>query len=65
METSLYKITFKDGRVFKVFCANKAQKKRFRNTINQSKKPICFDVTDVENGIHDINQWEEIIKTIN
>ena len=61
METTLYKITFDDGRVFKVFCANKHQKRRLTTTITSSEnETVSIDV--LESGIHTIKQWEDIIK---
>jgi hypothetical protein len=61
METTLFKIEFSDGRVFKVFCANKHQKDRFLRTTWDSD----FTVEVLENGIHNINQWEKYIRAIN
>ncbi len=60
METSLYKVTFKDGRVFKVFCQNRNQKQRFnRIWAGLKEKSVTCEV--LENGIHNISQWEKII----
>lgn len=62
METSLYEITFKDGRVFRVFCANKAQKERFKKSYlvnNFFGKQAQYK--QISNGIHTIKQWEDII----
>ena len=61
METTLYKITFKDGRVFKVFCANSTQKRRFTTTMAQ-KGALGTKIEELENGIHTIKQWEDILK---
>jgi len=58
METTLYEVTFKDGRVFRVFCANKSQKKRFTKQLIKTGKECKFTV--VANGIHNIKQWEKI-----
>lgn len=58
METTLYKITFKDGRVFKVFCANKHQKSRFLRSSIGIYNESTLEV--VENGIHTIKQWEDL-----
>jgi len=57
METTLYKVSFDDGRVFKVFCANKAQKNRFRATVTTGE---AVTVEVLENGIHNIKQWEDM-----
>lgn len=58
METALYIIRFKNGREFRVFCANRSQKQRFLKTIHQTK--------DIElktiNGIHTVAQWEEMTR---
>lgn len=60
METTLYKITFSDGRMFKVFAQNKSQKVRFLLSLQRlSVQPIT--VEPIENGIHTISQWEEIV----
>ncbi len=65
METTLYKITFKDGRMFKVFCANKKQKERIYATADPIKKhDPAVKIEVLENGIHDINQWEQIVTTL-
>lgn len=56
METTLFKVTTKDGRTFKVFCASKHQKDRFKETLNDLSD---YGMTVLENGIHDIKQWEK------
>lgn len=58
METSLYKITFKDGREYRVFCANKKQKERLQKITNSLG--IFQDVEVMTNGIHTIKQFEDI-----
>ena len=65
METTLYKITFKDGRTFKVFCANRKQKERAYATADAIKKhdPEAT-ITVLENGIHDVKQWEQIVSKL-
>lgn len=59
METSLYKVFFKDGSMFKIFCANRIQKRRFWKSVTGMKQISSID--DTENGIHNIEQWEKII----
>jgi len=59
METTLYKITFQDGREYRVFCGNKAQKKRFYKMVETLKDYETLE--ELTNGIHTIKQWEEII----
>jgi len=58
METTLYTIRFKNGRLFNVFCANKNQKERFLKSIRNTK-----DITvETVNGIHTVTQWEAMTK---
>ena len=59
METSLFEITLSEGRKFRIFCANKSQKKRFMKTLSEVKSE---NMIVASNGIHAIKQWEEIIK---
>ena len=63
METSLYRIEFSDGRVFKVFCANKAQKQRFVTSMQQFRGEDT-KYYPIENGIHTIKQWEQIAEKL-
>ena len=63
METTLFKITFDDGRKFKIFCANKHQKLRLLTAYHIVEGTAGLE--ELENGIHTIKQWEEIIKNLN
>ena len=63
METTLYRVTFKDGREFRVFCANKAQKNRMHATA-QKVTGCEYTIEPIINGIHTINQWEKIVTTL-
>lgn len=63
METTLYKITFGDGRKFNVFCANKKQKQRLHRLM--ANNPLGGVTEASVNGIHDIKQFELIIKSLN
>jgi hypothetical protein len=58
METTLYTIRFKNGRLFNVFCANKNQKQRFLKSIRFTKGIKIETV----NGIHTVAQWEAMTK---
>ncbi|MES2408765.1 MAG: hypothetical protein V4509_00510 [Patescibacteria group bacterium] len=60
METTLYKIKTGDGRIFKVFCANKKQKDRFFKVRTNLPDGAVTEV--LENGIHNIKQFETFIK---
>ena len=58
----IFCIELKDGRKFKISCENKSQIDRFIKSLNMYKiDPV--HVSDI-NGIHNIKQWEQIIKTI-
>jgi len=59
METGLYEIIFKDGRIFRVFTANKKQKERLFNFLYNNKKQSKLEL--VKNGIHTIKQFENIM----
>lgn len=59
METTLFEIKFYDGRIFRVFCHGKAQKKRFFNFVNQNKNEIEI-LDEISNGIHTITEFEKI-----
>ena len=64
METTLYRVKFSDGREFRVFCANKSQKRRMHETA-RNLTGCSYQVEETINGIHTINQWEQIAETIN
>lgn len=55
-------IELKDGRSFKIACANQSQVDRFIKSLREFKLDPSH-VSDI-NGIHNIKQWEQIIKTI-
>lgn len=67
MQTSLYKISLKDGRVFKVFCANRKQNKDMLFIITQLQcqhKIKRNGLLVVEHGIHNMNQFKSIINNL-
>ena len=66
METTLFQITFEDGREYRVFCANKAQKQKVLARVQALKEGPYpnIKVTDNLNGIHTANQWEGITNNI-
>ena len=59
METTLFEVKFYDGRIFKVFCKGKNQKKRFwmmhSNLIGSIKS-----VKKISNSINTITEFEKI-----
>ena len=55
METVIFEIEFNDGRIFRVFCANRSQKNRvLRN------RDGVRSITEITNGIHTVSQYEKI-----
>lgn len=60
METTLYRVNFEDGREFRVFCANKNQKRRMEMSF-WGLESVCTK-QELVNGIHTIEQWEKIAK---
>lgn len=61
METTLFAVILKDGRVFRVFCHGKSQIKRFKQMQTKLKSEIN-DVMEITNGIHTIKEFESIFK---
>ena len=62
METTIFEVKLNDGRIFRVFCANGTQKKKFRATICELKH-LNPCVSEITNGIHTMLQWNNITKT--
>ncbi len=63
METSIYQISFKDGRIYRVFCANRKQNKDMLHFIYEKQKDIKKNgQTVLTNGIHTMLQFKKIIK---
>ncbi len=55
--TSIYEVTTKNGRIFRVLIENNNQEKRMYNTFLNGE----FDtVTRVLNGIHNISDFEKL-----
>lgn len=65
METSLYKISFKNGRVFNVFCANRKQNKDMLGMLFRMQHKIKRGGQEVVSvGITTMKQfkeWEKIL----
>lgn len=59
METTIFEVKLIDGRIFRVFCANSTQVKKFRISIEKLKhfKPYVETITS---GIHTYSQWDKI-----
>ena len=58
----IFCIELKDGRKFKIACENKSQVDRFIKSLRESKL-YPSHISDI-NGIHNIKQWEQIIRTL-
>ena len=63
METALFEILLKDGRKYRVYCANKSQVKRFRAAV-ESIKPLVEWVRVKQNGIHTVSEFEKHVEFI-
>jgi len=63
MQTIIYQIELKDGRIFRIFCANSTQKKDVINSYNAIKDKVK-EITTITTGIHTASQYKEILKTI-
>lgn len=62
METSIFQIEFKDGSIFRIFCANKAQKNRVTKLYNSMRYSIK-EFNELVNGIHTCKEFEQIVKS--
>jgi len=62
METIVYQIELKDGRTFRVFCANSTQKKKVLESYYKIKEKV-EGITDVVTGIHTAQQFEKLLTT--
>lgn len=60
METTLYQIEFRDGSTFRVFCANKTQKKKLLADYSRIKH-LTKSITELSNGIHTYPEWVNIV----
>lgn len=64
MQTSLYEITFKDGRIFRVFCANVKQNQdilRFLSSPQALAEVKRKGAVVVKVGIHTMLEFKEIL----
>lgn len=57
LSPKLYQVTLEDGRVFKVYCENGNQRNRFIKSVTNTGTKV----KDLETGIHNIKQWEQIV----
>ena len=64
MQTSLYEITFKDGRIYRIFCANRKQNKdilRFLTSGIALKGVKRKGAVVVRSGIHTMLEFTKIM----
>ena len=65
METSLYQISFKDGCIYKVFCANRKQNKDMLHFLFERQKDIKRNGQVVITcGIHNMLQFSKIMQNL-
>jgi hypothetical protein len=53
METTVFSIKFKDGREFRVFCANRKQK---QDVIQLGR--ALGEISEITNGVHTASQFK-------
>ena len=64
MQKILYRVKLRDGREFRIFCANSTQTARFYQSLTETLKKDILDVEVIQNGIHDVKQWEQIVSNL-
>jgi len=62
METIVYQIELKDGRTFRVFCANSTQKNNVTQSYYRIKDKVK-EITTITTGIHTASQYEKLLTT--
>lgn len=63
METSVIQIEYKNGRKFRVFCANASQNKKLLTMINSKKEEIA-NSSIITNGLHTLREFNAIVSEI-
>ena len=63
METIVYQIELKDGRTFRVFCANATQKNNVIRSYYRIKDKVK-EITTITTGIHTASQYEKLMTTL-
>lgn len=63
METRVFEIGFLDGSIFRIYCANKAQIKRFMKAYQQVKDQTTGEPKEINSGVHTVEQFEKLIKS--
>lgn len=63
----IYELETKNGRTFRVAVANKSQEKRLMKVIGDNKSKsyeVFVRVEVVNNGIHDVKQFESLAHSL-
>jgi hypothetical protein len=60
METGVYQIEFKDGRIYRIFFANGTQKKKIIQSYHSNQDQLK-SIDLLSNGIHSVSEWERQI----
>lgn len=63
METIVWEVEFNDGRIFRIFCANRKQKEAVIKSYEKIKD-MCKEIRVITNGIHTTKQWGQIVGTL-
>lgn len=64
METGVYQVQLKDGRLFRIFYANSTQKNKLLKQFNSIKDKIEI-VKTITNGINTAKEFEQHLKNLN
>jgi hypothetical protein len=62
METIIYELELNDGRIFRVFCANSTQKKKFLNNHYKYADKVK-GLKVITAGINTVKEFEQIINS--
>lgn len=64
METTLFRVKFRNGSEYRIFCGNKKQKERFFRAFKSTEAFDNVEVSEITNGIHTVKQWEQITEKL-
>ena len=63
METRVFEIKLKDGRIFRIFCANSKQVKKIAMQY-KSIQDKAIEFSCLASGLHTVKEFKDILKTI-
>lgn len=61
MSTAVLEIKFKDGRKYRIFCANANQQLKVRDMYHQELNGKVKSIKPITNGIHTVKQFKNMI----